>query len=464
MGKRLPIVDQPASSLLADGRRNYVHPADVSGRFTTIRSVVFAVLIAVYVALPFIRIDGRPAVFLDVLHRRFHLFGATFNANDFWLVFFLITGIGFVLIVLTTLFGRVWCGYACPQTVFLEGVFRRIERAIEGPRSERMKRNARPMDLDRAVRLVAKNLIFFALCFALAHVFLSYFVSLPSLATMVRSSPSEHPEAFGWVVGFTAITYFDFAWFREQVCLIICPYGRLQSVMTDRDTVVIGYDKTRGEPRGRATDASAGDCIDCTRCVQVCPTGIDIRNGLQVDCIGCAACVDACDEVMVKLDRPKGLVRYDSLNAFDGKVRKFFRPRVFLYAALGVVGLAVAAYASTTRVAFEAHLLRTAGGVFVATDDDVRNPVRLHLVNKRDEPVVIRVSNRSDSPIETIPAIDSIRLAAGEARYVPLMLRVPRDAMRTGRRARFELRIEGESDERVAVQIPFLGPIGSRHD
>jgi len=327
-----------------------------------------------------------------------------------------------------------------------------------------MKRNAQPMNLDRAMRGLAKNLVFFVLCFALAHVFLSYFVSLPSLATMVRSSPSAHPQAFAWVVGFTAITYLDFAWFREQVCLIICPYGRLQSVMTDRDTVVIGYDKTRGEPRGRATDANAGDCVDCTRCVQVCPTGIDIRNGLQVDCIGCSACVDACDEVMVKLDRPKGLVRYDSLNGFDGKVRRFLRPRVVLYAILGVVGFAVALYASGTRVAFEAHLLRTGGAVFVASDVDVRNPVRLHVVNKRDEPVVVVVTNHSDDPIEAIPSVAQVELEPGEARYIPMMLRVRRDAMQPGRRARFELRIRGEPSERVDVQIPFLGPIGVRHD
>ena len=459
MGKRLPILDQPASSIDTDGHRNYVHPADVSGRFTTLRTVVSLALIGVYVALPFVKIGGRPAVFLDIVHRRFHLFGATFNANDFWLVFFLITGIGFALIVLTSVLGRVWCGFACPQTVFLDGIFRRIERLIDGPRNERIRRARGPLTFDKAWRFVTKNAIFLALCFALAHVFLSYFVSLPSLATIVREPPSAHPEAFGWVVAFTLVTFADFAWFREQVCLIICPYGRLQSVMTDRDTIVIGYDEKRGEPRGRATDPQAGDCVDCHRCVQVCPTGIDIRNGLQIDCIGCAACVDACDEVMTRIDRPVGLIRYDSQNRFDGGVRRLLRPRVVLYAVLGVVGLSVGIFAASGRVAFEAHLLRSAGAVFVATDADVQNPVRLHLVNKRDEPIVLDVVNRSDAEISEVPEVREVRLAPGEARYVPILLTVSRERMRPGLSARLDVSIRGERDEHARVDLRFLGPV-----
>ena len=316
---KLPVVEEPASSLRSDGSRNYVHPADVKGRFTRLRYTIFSVLIAIYVLLPFIKIGGHPAVFLDIVNRRFYLFGAVFNAQDFWLVFFLLSGVGLTLLIVTAIKGRLWCGYACPHTVFLEGVFRRIERLIEGPRAQRLRRNATGLSFDKVWRKLLKHGVYIVLALLLSHVFISYFVSLPSLVEMVQRSPAEHPTAFTWVIVMSAILYFNFSWFREQLCLIICPYGRLQSAMTDQDTMVIGYDFNRGEPRGKASDPSNGDCVDCKRCVVVCPTGIDIRNGLQMECVGCAACVDACDEIMTKVGRPEGLVRYDSLNGLRGQ-------------------------------------------------------------------------------------------------------------------------------------------------
>ncbi|HEX2679033.1 MAG TPA: 4Fe-4S dicluster domain-containing protein, partial [Polyangiales bacterium] len=285
MSVHLPLYDK-ASSLRADGSRNFVHPADVHGRFDVRRKLAFTGLIALLALLPWIQVGGHPAVFLDFVHRSFYLLGATFNAQDTWLVFFLLTGVGFLLIVSTALWGRVWCGYACPQTVFLEGLFRPIERAIEGPRAERMRRNAGPMSFDKLWRKLLKHAIFVLLAFLVAHVIVSYFVSLPALYHMVLHAPAEHPEAFAWAIALTAGLYFNFFWFREQMCLIICPYGRLQSVLSDSDTLVIGYDAHRGEPRGKAhgkiKEAGRGDCVDCNRCVVVCPTGIDIRNGLQL--------------------------------------------------------------------------------------------------------------------------------------------------------------------------------------
>jgi cytochrome c oxidase accessory protein FixG len=328
--------------LAADGGRNAVHPADVSGRFTRARTWLFPVLIAVYAILPWIQINGHPAVFLDIEHRRFYLFGGAFNAQDVWLIFFFVTGLGFALFVITTLWGRVWCGYACPQTVFLEGVFRRVERWIEGPRVVRIRRNAAAVSRDKLIRKIAVHALYVLFAAVVAHIFLSYFVSLERLWAMIAAGPVAHPFAFGFALVTTALFYLNFAWFREQLCLVICPYGRLQSLMTDDDTLVIGYDTGRGEPRGKRSDPAAGDCIDCKRCVVVCPTGIDIRNGLQIDCIGCAACVDACDEIMGKIGRAPGLVRYDSLRGFDGGARRFWRPRLALYAVLGVIGLVVA--------------------------------------------------------------------------------------------------------------------------
>ena len=343
---------------------------------------------AIYATLPWIEVGGHPAIFLDIEHRHFYLFGATFNAQDAWLAFFLITGAGFVLLVIAALLGRVWCGYACPQTVFLEGVFRRLERWIEGPRNERIRRNAGPLGWAKAWRKLLKHGIYLFLAINLAHIFLSYFVSLPELMSMVSQSPGEHPRAFAWMVGMTAVMYINFAFFREQLCLVVCPYGRLQSVLMDKDSLLVGYDARRGEPRGKPKKSSAGpadrgDCVDCHRCVVVCPTGIDIRNGLQLDCVGCANCVDACDEVMKKLGRAPGLVRYDSLRGLDGEERRFLRPRLAFYAVLGAVGLIVASFAMQAHTSFEANLLRQRGAPFAVLEDgSVRNGFTLHLVNK----------------------------------------------------------------------------------
>ncbi len=464
--KQLPVLnDVPVGSLNSDGSRNFVHPADVRGRFTRLRWIVFAALVVIYVALPFVRIGGEPAVFLDIVRRRFYLFGTAFNAQDFWMVFLLLSGILLALVIVTTLWGRIWCGYACPQTVFLEGFYRRVERLLEGPRNIRMRRNAGPWGWDKAWRKLLKHAVFLAASFLIAHVFLSYFVSLPSLWTMMGGSPANHPVAFAWSMGMTLVLYLNFAWFREQLCLIVCPYGRLQSALTDEDTMVIGYDVGRGEPRGKlkkkAEDEERGDCIDCHRCVVVCPTGIDIRNGLQMECIGCAACVDACDEIMAKVGRPKGLIRYDSQRQLRGEEKRTMRGRLFLY------GLAVSAwvlgivFAVQTHEPFEANLLRPAGGTpFVVRDGVVQNTLQVHLVNKADEPQTYRLEDVSEGVTLVLPQPE-VTLESGADQVVVVLARVPVDEMRAGLKAQVEVRLEGGSEEeRVTLGATLLGPVG----
>jgi len=459
----LPILDEnPVGSLNPDGSRNFVHPADVSGRFQRIRWVVFAVLLVIYVALPFIQIGGAPAVFLDVVHRRFHLFGATFNAQDFWMVFLLLSGIILALVIVTTLWGRIWCGYACPQTVFLEGVYRRVERFLEGPRNERIRRNAGPWNFDKLWRKALKHGFFLAFSFVIAHVFLSYFVSLPSLWSMMGGSPADHPVAFAWSTGMTLILYFNFAWFREQLCLIICPYGRLQSALTDEDTMVIGYDVGRGEPRGKLKKKGPvedkGDCIACNRCVVVCPTGIDIRNGLQMECIGCAACVDACDEIMEKVDRPKGLIRYDSQRQLQGEEKQTMRGRLLIYAvAIGAWTLGMV-FAVQSHDPFEANLLRPPGGApFVVNEGTVQNTLQVHLVNKTDEEQTYSLVDVGEAPVTLVVPQPEVTLAAGADRNVVVLARVPETEMRAGLKARVEVRIE-DADEQLTLEAPVLGP------
>ena len=460
MSTQLPVVDEQASSLRSDGSRNYVHPADVKGRFTRLRYIIFSVLIAVYVVLPFIKIGGHPAVFMDIVNRRFYLFGSVFNAQDFWLMFFLLSGVGLSLLIVTAIKGRLWCGYACPQTVFLEGVFRRVERAIEGPRAQRLRRNAAGVTFDKIWRKTLKHAIFVVLALLLSHVFISYFVSLPSLVDMVQRSPAEHPTAFTWVVVMSAILWFNFAWFREQLCLIICPYGRLQSAMTDRDTMVIGYDYNRGEPRGKASDPSNGDCVDCKRCMVVCPTGIDIRNGLQMECVGCAACVDACDEIMTKVGREEGLIRDDSLNGLEGKSKHVGRARVCVYGGIVTLWLVGAAFAFAQSSQFETNVLRLQGAPFSVVEGNVRNAVRVHLVNKTSSRQAFIVEPETESGLEYIIPQTRIELDSLGSTYLPILVQLPAEQMKPGIKMKVTISMEGNEGRKGTriVEAPFVGP------
>jgi len=455
---RLAVYDH-RSSLNRDGSRAKVVPADVAGRFTTARHVVFALLIGIWAALPWIPIGGHPAVFLDVPARRFYLFGASFNAQDFWLAFFLLTGVLFGLIVLTTTLGRAWCGWACPQTVFLEGLFRPVERLLEGPRNAHVARDAGPWSLERLWRKVVKHFVFVALGLFVAHVFLAYFVSVPSLFEMVLEGPSAHGSAFSWTTAVGLVLYGNYAFFREQLCLVICPYGRLQSVLTDDDSLVVGYDVQRGEPRGRGGKGKReglGACVDCGRCVAVCPTGIDIRNGLQVDCIGCSQCIDACDEVMDKLGEPRGLVRYDSLRGLRHQARRFFRPRLALYGMLGVIGLAVAAVALRHRVVLHAQLLRMPGTVYVVDGATTRNQFEVHLVSADDAPRHVVLAARTNLEGAELLLAETVDLGAMRDRRVPVVVRVPTDRIREDSELEVTVTTEGEPPE--VLRAPLLGP------
>ena len=457
----LPVLpaDEMQSSIRADGSRNWVQPADVRGRFARARRVVFYGLVALWAMLPWLRIDGRPALMLDIPRRQFYLFGATLNAQDIWLLFFLLTGVGFILVFLTSVAGRVWCGWACPQTVFLEGLFRPIERLLEGPREQRIRRDKGAWTADKILRKGGKHLAFVLLAAFVAHIFVGYFVRLPELFRMVGEGPSAHPEVFAWAAGVTAIFYGNFARFREQLCIGLCPYGRLQSILIDPDSLVVGYDAKRGEPRGKATEEGVGDCVDCKRCVAVCPTGIDIRNGLQLDCIACTACIDACDEVMDRLERPRGLVRYDSQSGLAGEERRFVRPRLFLYGVLGLVGLSVATFSFRRRVDFEANLLRVPGMPFVVDGGEVRNAFTIHLVNKEPEAAVFHIA---PDPVPgarwTLPS-DAPRVEGLGGLHLPVTITVPRAELHGNLPIQLRVRREGGERE-VVVKATFVGPGG----
>ncbi len=442
-----------------DGSHYILHPADVSGRFTFFRRIFGVLLIAVYVLMPWIPINGAPALFFDVEHRRFHIFGLTLLTQDLWVFFFLISGLGFSLFFVTALLGRLWCGWACPYTVFLEHVFRRIERWIDGDATVRRKLDQAPSSARKTIRRIIKQGLYILAATIIAHVFISYFVSLPRLYQFMREGPLQHGATFTIISALTAVLWFCFAWFREQFCIILCPYGRIQSALTDEETVVIGYDEKRGEPRGKASDPNTGACIDCHRCVQVCPTGIDIRNGLQMECIGCAACIDACDDIMRKVNRPTGLVRYDSTAGLAGKKRCILRPRIWLYAGMGMLGfLALGFTAFHKAKPVFAEVSRMRGAPFYVDPAVVRNHYQLRLMNKRNQSVTFTISLDNPPPGFTLSGIGEPLTLDAHAEDSRPMIVINDLANYTGP-AELILKIKAQpGDATITQKIKFLGP------
>jgi cytochrome c oxidase accessory protein FixG len=448
---------ESASTINPDGSRRFIHPASVRGPFSTLRTFTGLLLLGIYAALPWIPVNGHPAVFLDVADRRFHLFGLTLVTQDLWLAFFLITGTGFTLFYLTALFGRVWCGWVCPQTVFLD-VVRRIERFLEGDALKRRRLDAAGLTAFQSLRRAFKQAMYALFALGLAHVFLSYFVSLPRLWKMMALSPLEHWSSFVFVFAMAAALWFDFTWFREQFCIVLCPYGRLQSVLMDNHTITVGYDTARGEPRGKKGASGAGDCVDCLRCIQVCPTGIDIRQGTQIECIACAACVDACDDVMCRLQRPPGLIRYDSANGFAGQKTRFIRPRTIVYTILLAIGATAAAFSVSTFRQAHISVLRMAGAPYYLVGDGVRNQFLLRIINKENNPEVFQVRIRGDAPgMQSSGTEDLLSTEALGEQIRPLVVTIPRAQFHPGIPVTI-LVDSADGHFHSEQQVPFLGP------
>ncbi len=442
-------------SINEDGSKKTLHPADVAGKFTRSRRMAALVLIIVYVALPWIPVNGFPAVFLDVLNRRFHFMGLTLAVQDLWVGFFLVTGLGFGLFYVTALFGRVWCGWTCPYTVFLEHVYRRIERLIDGDATARRKLDAAPWTAGKIAKRVFKHALYILTSLVIAHVFLSYFVSLEKLYEMMHQSPQAHVVAFGVMAFLTVGLYGAFSWFREQFCVIMCPYGRMQSALVDDHTINVGYDKKRGEPRGKAGTTGAGDCVNCLRCVQVCPTGIDIRNGLQLECIGCAACADACDTIMTKLGRKTGLVRYDSLTGFEGGKTRLVRPRIVLYTGLLLLGLGVFGFSASRIEPLRANVLRAQGSPYYVANGIVRNQFLVRLINKRNEPRTFSLSLEGELPAGLVAAGTDTPIAIAEQgeELKPLMITLPESAFKAP--FKLSISITDTKDGKIYHTKPF---------
>jgi cytochrome c oxidase accessory protein FixG len=390
------------------GKRIWIFPKKPSGRFYTARNIFSIFLLAILIFTPFIKVNGRPFFLLNVLERNFILFGIPFGPHDFHLFVIAMISIIVFIFLFTAVFGRVFCGWACPQTVFMEMVFRKIEYWIEGDAAAQRKLSTAPWTKEKITKKWSKHIIFFIISFIISNIFLAYIIGVDELYKIVTVPPAEHIKGFTAIMIFSGIFYWVFAYFREQACTIVCPYGRLQGVLLDQDSLVIAYDYKRGEPREKLSknidQTGKGDCVDCNLCVDVCPTGIDIRNGIQLECVSCTACIDACDKVMDKIKKPRGLIRYASLNGIEKKSKFRFTPRMIAYSCLLLVLSTVLIYLLSVRTEFNINVLRTPGLLFQEQPDNkVSNIYDINIVNKTFEsaPVQLKLEN-SEGEIKII--------------------------------------------------------------
>ncbi len=389
------------STVEADGRkRNWMYPRFIKGKLHKYRNIVSNFLLILFLTGPFIKVNGEQLILLNVLERRFAFFGLVFSPQDFYL--FVLGMLIFIIfvVVFTVIYGRVFCGWVCPQTIFMEMVFRRIERWIEGDGIKQKKFDQSPMTANKFFRKTLKHSVFILISFIISNIFLAYVISSDKLFEIIREPISQHVTGFIAIWAFTGAFYLVFAHVRELVCTVACPYGRLQGVLLDDDSMVVAYDYVRGEPRGKlvknkksATEAAddraaKGDCIDCGLCVQVCPTGIDIRNGTQLECINCTMCIDACDSVMDKIDRPRRLIGFMSENQIKHRTPFKAGKRIYGYAAVLVILISVLGFLVLRRTDIETRVLRAGGTIYqVREDGTVSNLYNAELVNKTSKPI-----------------------------------------------------------------------------
>jgi cytochrome c oxidase accessory protein FixG len=453
-----PPAERVLSTLNVDGSRRWIRPKLAPGSFWRRRRIVAYALMFVFFIIPYLKVGGKPLVLLDLPRREFTLLGTTFLSTDTLLFMLLFLSILIGIFLLTALLGRVWCGWGCPQTVYMEFLFRPVERWLERGRSGTLA-------LDREVlprpRRLLKWTVYLALSLFLAHTFLAYFVGIDRLVEWVQLSPVQHPTAFLTMASTTAAIMFDFTYFREQTCLVACPYGRLQSVLLDRQSLIVGYDIRRGEPRAKGTkerSVGAGDCIDCGACVVTCPTGIDIRDGLQMECIHCTQCADACDDIMDRVGKPRGLIRYTTRDQLEGRPTKLLRPRVILYPAALVATLGLLAYSLGNQRDADVTILRGIGAPYtIDADDRVVNQIRVRVTNRGSVPRRYTIELLGAGDARVIAPENPLPVAAGELRTTSLFIVAPRSLFRRGERA-IELRITDDVGLSAGYPYTLIGP------
>tara|TARA_R100000935_G_scaffold15425_2_gene30839 strand:+ start:57704 stop:59125 length:1422 start_codon:yes stop_codon:yes gene_type:complete len=455
-------------TLNEEGKRAWVFPKMPVGKWYEYRKYVSYVLLVFLFAAPFVKINGHQFLLFNVLERRFNIFGLPFWPQDFYIfVMVMLVGVLFV-ILFTVAFGRLFCGWVCPQTIFMEMVFRRIEYWIDGDRGKQMRLAKMPWNREKILKRSLKWFVFFVISFLIANVFLAYLIGSDRLIRYITDGPMEHMSTLISLIIFTGVFYFVFAWFREQVCIIVCPYGRLQGVLLDNKSIVVAYDHKRGEKEvGRAKfnkkeDRAAsgkGDCIDCFQCVHVCPTGIDIRNGTQMECVNCTACIDACNNIMEAVDLPKGLIRYASEENIEKKAKFEFTPRLKGYTVVLGILTAVLVGMLFLRNDVEADILRLPGQLYERKADNIISNVYTYkLVNKTNNDIEdVRFKLLSHNGKIKIVSHETFTVPASDFAEGTLFIEVNASAL-SGDKDKVVIGVFSGDEQIETTRTAFLGP------
>ncbi len=446
------------------GKRKWIYAQKPSGKFYTIRKVLSYFYLIAFFGLPFVHIKGRPLLMFNIPETKFIIFGATFWPQDFF-IFGLLTVTFVVFIVLfTAAFGRLFCGWACPQTIFMEMLFRRVEYLILGDAAAQRMLAKAPWTTSKWMKIGAKHVAFFTLSFVIANFFLSYIIGIKDLWKIITEPVSQHVGGLTALLVFSAVFYAVYAYFREQACTVVCPYGRLQSVLLDKNSMIVAYDYNRGEPRGnfkKQAEGLFGDCVDCFQCVRVCPTGIDIRNGVQMECVGCTACIDACDTVMDKVNKPRGLIRYASENSIaEGKSLRY-TTRMKIYTALCVVLISIVSFLLSTRKDVGATVMRTPGILYQEKGaDSISNLYNIKMVNKTVEPVPVSIRLEGTPGAIKIIGKDVINVQSEGQGAGSFFVTLPRTAI-NNRKTELTLGLYKGSEKVSTITTNFLGPVSN---
>lgn len=447
------------STVNEKGKRIWIYPKKQKGRYYRARTVLSWFLLAFLFGAPFIKMNGHQFILMNFLERKFILFGFVFGPQEFYLLVLATISVLVFIVLFTAIYGRLFCGWICPQTVFMEMVFRKIEYWIEGDAAQQRALDKAPWNGNKIFKKFSKELIFFLIAFLIGNTFIAYIVGTDKLFSIINQPPTEHLSAFIAVFVFSGLFYFVFSKFREQACVIVCPYGRLQGVLLDPNTIVVAYDNVRGEPRGKLeTPRKTGDCIDCHLCVAVCPTGIDIRNGTQLECVNCTSCIDACDSIMDKVKFPRGLIRYASMNSIKDKSKFKFTPRIIGYSVILTLLLTVLITLGSMRTEIDSTIFRAPGKLYQEqADNKISNLYMVKLVNNtyKEVPIQIKINN-PDAELKIIGK--DILLPELSVTETEFLILIHKDKIKT---TLVPLTLQVISDGKVLNEIKtnFLGPV-----
>jgi len=450
------------STIDEKGKRVWIFPHKPKGPLYNARTWVSIICLLLLFGLPFVKINDNPLLLLNILERKFIIFGLIFWPQDFFL--FGLTMLTFVvfIVLFTSVFGRLWCGWTCPQTIFLEMVFRKIEYLIEGDANKQKALAKAPWNTDKLIKKSSKHAIFFILSFLIANTFLAYIIGIDQLEKIATEPLDAHIGGFIAIIIFSGVFYGVFAHFREQVCLVVCPYGRLQGVLLDKNSIVVGYDYVRGEPRKKIRkdeERRAGDCIDCHQCVNVCPTGIDIRNGTQLECVNCTACIDVCNNIMDKVGLKKGLIRYASEDGIaKGKPLKF-TPRIAGYTALLSILLIGLSFGIAFRSDTETTILRTPGMLYQKQPDgSISNLYNFKIVNKTTKSFPITFKLKSNTGVITMIGHSEIEASKESITEGEFFIKLEADLIEN-RKTKLKIGVYSENQLIETVNTNFMGPV-----